>query len=82
MDLRYEHLYVGGERVWPSSSRVITLVNPSTEALLDSVPDALEADVAAARRAFDEPGGWASGVPEQRADVMEPCKWLEVHDGF
>ncbi|MFK0113247.1 aldehyde dehydrogenase [Streptomyces sp. NPDC091217] len=75
MDHRHEHLYIGGEWVRPSSSRVITPVNPSTEAVLGSVPEALEADVDtavdAARRAFDEPGGWASWEPSRRAEVME-----------
>ncbi|NGO45753.1 aldehyde dehydrogenase [Streptomyces ureilyticus] len=75
MDHRYEQLYIGGEWVRPSSSRLITAVNPSTEDALGSVPEGLEADVDravdAARRACDEPGGWASWEPERRADVME-----------
>ncbi|MGW0822838.1 aldehyde dehydrogenase [Streptomyces sp. NPDC002845] len=75
MDQRYERLYIGGEWVRPSSSRAITPVNPSTEDVLGSVPEALAADVDAAvdaaRRAFDEPGGWASWEPERRAEVME-----------
>jgi aldehyde dehydrogenase (NAD+) len=75
MDRRYEHLYVGGQWVRPSSTRVIKPVNPSTEAVLGSVPEAMEADVDAAvnaaRRAFDEPGGWASWEANRRADVME-----------
>lgn len=75
MDHRYAQLYVGGGWVTPSTSHVITLVNPSTEARLGSVPEAREADVDiavdAARRAFDEPGGWAHWAPEDRADVME-----------
>ncbi|WP_411153042.1 aldehyde dehydrogenase [Streptomyces sp. A30] len=75
MDHRYEHLYIGGEWVRPSSSRVIAPVNPSTEEVLGTVPEALEADVdaavGAARRAFDEPGGWAAWEPERRAEVME-----------
>ena len=65
MDHRYTQLYVGGEWVTPSTSHVITLVNPSTEARLGSVPEAREADVDvavdAARRAFDEPGGGPIG---------------------
>ncbi|WP_216586249.1 aldehyde dehydrogenase [Streptomyces brasiliscabiei] len=75
MKYRHEHFYIGGKWVRPSSSRVITPVNPSTETVLGSVPEALEADVDgavdAARRAFDEPGGWASWEPGRRAEVME-----------
>lgn len=75
MDRQHKHLYIGGEWVLPSSDRVITPVNPSTEEPLGSVPEAVEADmdraVDAARQAFDSPGGWASWEPERRAEVME-----------
>ncbi|WP_137977192.1 aldehyde dehydrogenase family protein [Streptomyces violaceusniger] len=86
MDLRYEHLYMGGKWVRPSSSRVIAPVNPSTEEVLGSVPEGLEADVdaavEAARRAFDEAGGWAAWEPEHRAEVMERfAEQLEARAG-
>ncbi|MET7736752.1 aldehyde dehydrogenase [Streptomyces sp. NPDC005402] len=75
MDRGYEKLFIGGEWVRPSTDRVITPVNPSTGVSLGSVPEAVEQDVdaavAAARRAFDEPGGWATWEPARRADVME-----------
>ncbi|KMS71342.1 aldehyde dehydrogenase [Streptomyces viridochromogenes] len=75
MDRGYEKLFIGGEWVRPSTDRVITPVNPSTGVSLGSVPEAVEQDVdaavAAARRAFDDPGGWATWEPARRADVME-----------
>ncbi|WP_314173813.1 aldehyde dehydrogenase [Streptomyces winkii] len=74
-ECRYEHFYISGEWVGASTSHVITPVNPSTEVALGSVPKALEADVDAAvdaaRRAFDERGGWAGWEPGHRAEVME-----------
>ncbi|GGS23636.1 aldehyde dehydrogenase [Streptomyces humidus] len=86
MELRYEHLYIGGEWVRPSSGRVIAPVNPSTEEVLGSAPEGLEADidaaVEAARRTFDQPGGWAAWEPERRAEVMERfAEQLEARAG-
>ncbi|GAB2925432.1 hypothetical protein GCM10027075_27140 [Streptomyces heilongjiangensis] len=86
MELRNEHLYIGGEWVWPSSGRVIAPVNPSTEEVLGSVPEGLEADidaaVEAARRTFDEPDGWAAWEPKRRAEVMERfAEQLEARAG-
>ncbi|MEU6657647.1 aldehyde dehydrogenase [Streptomyces sp. NPDC046821] len=75
MSRHHEHLYIGGQWVRPATGRLITPVNPSTEEPLGSVPEAMEEDVdaavAAARAAFDSPGGWASWEPARRAEVME-----------
>ncbi|MET9382203.1 aldehyde dehydrogenase [Streptomyces sp. NPDC002928] len=75
MKHRHENLYIGGTWVRPTTDRLITPVNPSTEEPLGSVPEAVEADVdaavRAAREAFDTAGGWADWEPERRAEVME-----------
>ncbi|MER5756138.1 aldehyde dehydrogenase [Streptomyces sp. NPDC002088] len=75
MKHRHENLYIGGRWVRPTTDRLITPVNPSTEEPLGSVPEAVEVDVdaavRAAREAFDTAGGWADWEPERRAEVME-----------
>ncbi|MGP3911448.1 aldehyde dehydrogenase [Nonomuraea sp. 10N515B] len=75
MNLRYDTFFIGGSWVNPATDRVITPVNASTEEPLGQVPEGAEADidaaVAAARRAFDDPSGWASWEPARRADVMD-----------
>ncbi|WP_113702529.1 aldehyde dehydrogenase [Nonomuraea lactucae] len=75
MELRYDTFYIGGTWVRPSTARLITPVNASTEQPLGQVPEGAEADidvaVAAARRTFDEPIGWASWEPQRRAEVMD-----------
>ncbi|WP_245786671.1 aldehyde dehydrogenase family protein [Lentzea albida] len=75
MNLQYDKLWIGGQWVAPSSTQVITPVDPSTKQRIGSVPEAVEADVdaavAAACRAFDNPYGWAGLAPAQRAEAME-----------
>ncbi|UOX91066.1 aldehyde dehydrogenase [Amycolatopsis sp. FBCC-B4732] len=75
MELVYESLYIGGKWVAPSSARTIEVVSASTEQVIGRVPEAAEADidaaVAAARTAFDDPVGWSSWEPAERAAVME-----------
>ena len=75
MELDYDSLYVGGEWIKPASSSKITVVSASTEQVIGHVPEAVEADVdaavGAARRAFDDPNGWAHWEPAQRAATME-----------
>ncbi|MBY8857309.1 aldehyde dehydrogenase [Nocardia sp. CA2R105] len=72
--LIYSSLFIGGDWVKPSTDRVITPIDASTEQPLGSVPDAAEADVdsavAAARAAFDAPNGWSGWEPVRRAEVM------------
>jgi acyl-CoA reductase-like NAD-dependent aldehyde dehydrogenase len=67
--------YIGGDWVAPAGSDTITVVSPSTEEIIGSVPEASEADVDravdAARTAFDDPQGWASWTPQARAEVLE-----------
>jgi aldehyde dehydrogenase (NAD+) len=75
VSLVYESLFVGGEWVTPSSSSTIEVISPNTEQVIGRVPEALEADVdaavAAARKAFDDPTGWAHWAPERRAEAIE-----------
>ena len=66
---RRDRVYIGG--VWVRASKpgaAIDVVNPSTEEVMGSVPEATAADVdvavAAARAAF---GSWSSTAPEERA---------------
>jgi len=71
----YATLFIGGTWVKPSSNAVIKITSASSEQLIGTVPEAQNADVdaavAAARRAFDEPGGWASWEPARRAAALE-----------
>ncbi|ORW24411.1 aldehyde dehydrogenase [Mycobacterium palustre] len=71
----YRELYVGGQWTHPATADTIAVHSPTTEELIGSVPRASEPDVdaavAAARAAFDEPGGWASWHPKQRGEALE-----------
>src|SRR6266702_3824248 len=75
MELDYDSLYVGGEWITPASSSKVTVVSASTEQVIGHVPQAVQADidaaVGAARRAYDDPNGWAHWEPAQRAAAME-----------
>ncbi|HEY2190874.1 MAG TPA: aldehyde dehydrogenase [Actinomycetospora sp.] len=75
MSLQYDSFFIGGQWVAPQGSGTIKVVSASTEEPLGSVPEAIEADVDAAvdgaRRAFDDPSGWAHWEPARRAEVME-----------
>ncbi len=71
----HDRLFIGGEWVKPSSGATIEVTSASTEEVIGSVPDGQEADidaaVAAARRAFDDPQGWSHWEPARRAAAME-----------
>jgi acyl-CoA reductase-like NAD-dependent aldehyde dehydrogenase len=71
---RYDRLFVGGEWTEPAGSGRITVRSASTEEVIGSVPEASEADVELAvehaRRAFDDPGGWATWEPNRRAEAI------------
>ena len=75
MELDYDSLYVGGQWITPASSSKIAVVSASTEQVIGHVPEAVDADVdaavGAARRAFDDPNGWAHWEPARRAAAME-----------
>jgi aldehyde dehydrogenase (NAD+) len=75
MSINHDKLFIGGEWVSPSSAARITVRNASTGEPIGNVPEAAEADVdaavAAARRAFDDPSGWSQWEPAERAAAME-----------
>ena len=71
----HDRLFIGGEWVPPSTTSTIQVHNASTGERIGSVPEAAEADVdaavAAARRAFDDPAGWSSWPHAERAAALE-----------
>ncbi|MGW5135584.1 aldehyde dehydrogenase [Streptomyces sp. NPDC004135] len=74
MNAHHDSLFIGGRWVAPASGERITVLGASTEDVLGSVPHGSEKDmdtaVAAARAAFDDPGGWAAWEPARRADAL------------
>jgi aldehyde dehydrogenase (NAD+) len=68
-------LFIGGEWVEPRGDGRIEVIAASTEEPIGSVPEGTSADldaaVAAARRAFEDPDGWSSWPAEQRAQALE-----------
>lgn len=74
MNIIYEKFFINGEWTTPLSEKVIVSINPSTEQTNGQVPEAVEADidaaVAAARNAFDNPRIWSGWEPAERAVVM------------
>lgn len=73
--ISHSNLFIGGEWVAPSTDATISVTSASTEEVIGVVPEAVPADVdaavAAARRAFDDPTGWSSLEPAQRAEKLE-----------
>ncbi|WP_158890857.1 aldehyde dehydrogenase [Amycolatopsis anabasis] len=71
----YPSLFIDGDWRTPSTPLRIAVRSAATEELLGHVAAGDEADidhaVAAARRAFDDPAGWASWTPKERADALE-----------
>jgi aldehyde dehydrogenase (NAD+) len=71
----YDRLFIGGEWVSPSSAARIPVHSASTEEPIGETPEAAEADVdaavAAARQAFDDPSGWSQWEPARRAAALE-----------
>src|SRR5580704_11328726 len=75
MTTSHETLFIGGGWAPPSSAATIEVRNASTGEVIGSVPEGAEGDidaaVAAARRAFDDPSGWSSWAPSERAAALE-----------
>ncbi|MFD7008030.1 aldehyde dehydrogenase [Rhodococcus jostii] len=75
MTLHIDSLFIGGEWIPPTSSHRINVISASTEEHIGSVPEAREADVdaavAAARAAFDDPSGWSQWNAADRADALD-----------
>src|SRR5258708_18403170 len=73
--IEYGHLYIDGQWAAPAAAERIRVTEAATEEHLGSVPAAAERDidaaVGAARKAFDDPEGWATWSPAQRGDVLE-----------
>ena len=71
-DLTFK-LYINGEWLDGTGSDVLTVVNPATEQVIGTVPQATSGDVnravGAARAAFDE-GPWPRMKPRERAAIM------------
>ncbi|MFJ4659045.1 aldehyde dehydrogenase [Nocardia sp. NPDC088792] len=75
MTVDYNLLFVGGGWKQPATSNRITAYAASTGEPVGSVPEALRPDVdaavAAARAAFDDPAGWPRFPASERAAVLE-----------
>src|SRR5580704_11377099 len=75
MTTSHETLFIGGGWAPPSSAATIEVRNASTGEHVAAVPEGAEGDidaaVAAARRAFDDPAGWSSWPPSERAAALE-----------
>jgi aldehyde dehydrogenase (NAD+) len=73
VDTSYDRLFIGGRWQKPAGSGTIEVVNPTTEEVVGTVPDAVPADmdaaVAAARQAFDQ-GPWPRMTPAERGQVL------------
>lgn len=75
MTIDHTSLFIGGAWTPPCSTQRIHVRSASTEEVIGSVPEAVEADVdaavGAARRAFDDPSGWAHWEPARRAEILD-----------
>jgi acyl-CoA reductase-like NAD-dependent aldehyde dehydrogenase len=75
MSTHYDTFLIGGRWTAPSSSEEIVVVSPNDEQRLGTVAAGVHADidaaVAAARAAFDAPGGWPTWPADKRAAAME-----------
>ncbi|MGW6356834.1 aldehyde dehydrogenase [Streptomyces sp. NPDC055092] len=73
--ISYDQLYVDGGWRKPSTSRTVQVYAAATEEHIGTVPEGavgdVDAAVTAARRAFDDPGGWARWEPARRAAVLQ-----------
>src|SRR6201988_211030 len=71
----YPQLYIGGTWTAPAGHDTIGVYSPTTEERIGSVPRGPGADIAAAviaaRTTFDDPDGWSTWHPKERADVLE-----------
>jgi succinate-semialdehyde dehydrogenase/glutarate-semialdehyde dehydrogenase len=67
-------LYIGGQWLPASGGGGINVVNPSTETVLASVPDATLADASAAVAAAAKAApGWRATAPRKRSEVLRRC---------
>jgi succinate-semialdehyde dehydrogenase/glutarate-semialdehyde dehydrogenase len=67
-------LYINGQWQAASGGKLINVVDPSTEAVLGSVPDATIEDAnAAVRAAANAAEGWRNTAPRKRSEVLRRC---------
>lgn len=67
-------LYIGGQWRPASNGRRIEVVDPSTEAVIGSVPDATLDDAAAAiEAASGAAAAWRATPPRRRAEILRRC---------
>ena len=71
----YPQLYIDGTWAAPAGHDTIGVYSPTTEQRIGSVPRGdvadIDAAVAAARTAFDAPGGWSTLHPKERAEYLQ-----------
>ncbi len=69
-----DSFFIDGGWAAPKGTETITIINPSTEEVIGRTPEGTKADVdaavAAARRALEDPRGWGGYTPQQRADAL------------
>jgi aldehyde dehydrogenase (NAD+) len=81
----YDSMFIDGSWTADNAAGVIEVIDPATEDVIGSVPDAdpkaAHAAIAAARRAFDE-GPWPQTSPRQRAVTLRRMAEIleERHD--
>ncbi|HEY5855677.1 MAG TPA: aldehyde dehydrogenase [Aldersonia sp.] len=75
MHTEHDRFFIGGEWRRPATAGRITVISPNDERVLGAVPGGASSDidaaVAAARAAFDDPDGWSRWAPAERAASME-----------
>ena len=72
--ITHDRFYIDGQWLKPRGSGRITVISPNTAEMIGDVPEGVPADidaaVTAARRAFDDPRGWSTLAPTERAAHM------------
>jgi acyl-CoA reductase-like NAD-dependent aldehyde dehydrogenase len=67
--------FIGGMWTPVAGGERYDIISASTEEIIGTAPECAPGDVdkavAAARQAFDDPGGWASWEPSRRAQVLD-----------
>ncbi|MET7575502.1 aldehyde dehydrogenase [Streptomyces sp. NPDC005492] len=75
MPIDHNDFYIGGARVAPATAHRIEVRAAGTGEVAGSVPEAHPADVdaavAAARTAFDDPSGWRTWSAQDRAETLD-----------
>lgn len=69
--ITHDRFYIDGQWLKPRGLGRITVISPNTAEMIGDVPEGVPADidtaVTAARRAFDDPRGWSTLAPTERA---------------